>query len=199
MNISSLWHWDILNRWSDACWLNYLIDHTVKGILWSLAGNMMFKVSSQFIRQTYKSCPSKSSGCSGFASFRFKCTFSQWQSADRLSRWMKRRKHEAEANVSFLHPDGGFQWKPFYTAWAFSSTSQHLNTVSHSVPSLPDGPWPSQPYLHLLTGPTSYYCGRLLAGNTHLYSLCAFIFCWLLSTEMMVWRSHRAASPLVFM
>lgn len=77
----------------------------------------------------------------------------------------------------FLHPDGRFDGSLFFLhRLCVSFSSCHLNTVSHTVPSLPDGPWPSQPYLHLLAGPTSYHRGRLLAGNIHLYSLWSFIF-----------------------
>lgn len=61
--------------------------------------------------------------------------------------------------------------------WMFSTTSACPNTISHSVTSLPDGPWPSQPYLHRLTGPTSFHRGGLLAGKTHLHSLFIFQFC----------------------
>lgn len=65
----------------------------------------------------------------------------------------------------------------FYPDSMFSSTSPHQNTISHSLfPSLPDGPWPSQPYLHRLAGPTSFHSGGLLAGKIHSHSLSGFHF-----------------------
>ena len=67
----------------------------------------------------------------------------------------------------------------FYPDCVFSSASRRPNAVSHSVPSLPDGPWPSQPYLHLLAGPASLHRGRLLAGKTHLHSLSVFLIFFL--------------------
>lgn len=107
------------------------------------------------------------------------------------------RKRTAEANVFCSY--SCIQMEVLMEAFflrrlCFSSTSHHLNTVSLSVPSPPDGPWPSQPYLHLLAGPTSYHRGRLLAGNTRLHSLWSFIFYRLLSTEMRVWKNPYRAS-----
>lgn len=69
----------------------------------------------------------------------------------------------------------------FYPDSMFSSASSLTNTISHSFSSLPDGPWPSQPYLHRLAGPTSFHRCRLLAGKTYLHSMSFFFlipFCF---------------------
>lgn len=62
---------------------------------------------------------------------------------------------------------------------SFCTVGVATQTLCHTLFSLsvclPDGPWPSQPYLHLLAGPASHHRGRLLAGNTQLQSLCSRI------------------------
>ena len=70
------------------------------------------------------------------------------------------RKQTVEANVFCIEKEALME---------ALSKSRPLNTLSHSASSLPDGPWPSQPYIHLLAGPTSYHRGGLLAGNAPLY------------------------------
>lgn len=82
----------------------------------------------------------------------------------------------ASADGGCLGP-GGFWWKP---SFSFCTVGVATQTLCHTLFSLsvclPDGPWPSQPYLHLLAGPASHHRGRLLAGNTQLQSLCPRIF-----------------------
>lgn len=175
---------------------------------------LIFNTLSQFNRQAYRPCPSNK--CSKLSSVRlrdvrsalvynlvhvFLRTEGRGQGAERdwINEWNRKKMYSRGKCflLLFLHPDGGFDGSLFLRRLCFSSTSHHLNTVSLSVPSLPDGPWPSQPYLHLLAGPTSYHRGRLLAGNTRLHSLWSFIFYWLLSTEMRVWKNpYRAALSL---
>lgn len=112
---------------------------------------------------------------------RWWCSLFTLESVD--SMYMKENKRNIQqrqmCSAPLPAPRWRLWWKPFFFfffALCVSFSSCHLNTVSHTVPSLPDGPWPSQPYLHLLAGPTSYHRGRLLAGNTHLYSPWSFIF-----------------------
>lgn len=81
----------------------------------------------------------------------------------------------ASADRGCLGP-AGFWWKP---SFSFCTVGVATQTLCHTLFSLsvclPDGPWPSQPYLHLLAGPASHHRGRLLAGNTQLQSLCSRI------------------------
>lgn len=81
----------------------------------------------------------------------------------------------ASADGGCLGP-AGFWWKP---SFSFCTVGVATQTLCHTLFSLsvclPDGPWPSQPYLHLLAGPASHHRGRLLAGNTQLQSLCSRI------------------------
>lgn len=115
-------------------------------------------------------------------------------SSERLNQWMKEKEDLLQRQM-FSAPS---RWKLlmeiFYPDCMFSSASLRPNTVSHSAPSLPDGPWPSQPYLHLLAGPTSFHRGGLLAGNTHLHSVRSFIFYLFVSTDMRVWKNHNRAA-----